>query len=143
MKVELDIIDNNLCNSFFEDGKLDRGIENSQICAGVLAGSKDTCNGGESTAHYLCRKIFVVNNKILQIPGVRFMSQRHRVFVCITSSASRRSEARFAVRRTHPASTRAYLRISTGLKSEFGDETEISHKLCASQDLFYLLTSFE
>jgi hypothetical protein len=47
MKVELDIIDNNLCNTFFDDGKLDRGIINSQMCAGILAGSKDTCNGGE------------------------------------------------------------------------------------------------
>lgn len=48
MKVELDIINNPQCNSYFEEGKLDQGIVSSQLCAGVLSGSKDTCNGGES-----------------------------------------------------------------------------------------------
>lgn len=45
MKVELDIIDNSVCNQYFEDTKLDRGIIESQICAGVLSGGRDTCNG--------------------------------------------------------------------------------------------------
>lgn len=48
MKVELDIIGNNVCNNYFEEGKLDRGIIDSQMCAGVLAGFKDTCNGGKA-----------------------------------------------------------------------------------------------
>lgn len=47
MKVELDIINNQQCNRFFEDAKLDDGIVDSQICAGVLTGMRDTCNGGE------------------------------------------------------------------------------------------------
>lgn len=47
MKVELDIINNQQCNRFFEDAKLDDGIVDSQICAAVLSGMKDTCNGGE------------------------------------------------------------------------------------------------
>lgn len=46
MKVELDVIGNQQCNRFFEDAKLDDGIVESQICAGVLSGMKDTCNGG-------------------------------------------------------------------------------------------------
>jgi len=45
MKVELDIIDNVQCNRYFEDAKLDNGILETQLCAGDLAGSKDTCNG--------------------------------------------------------------------------------------------------
>jgi secreted trypsin-like serine protease len=45
MKVELDIINNEECNNYFEDAKLDEGIIRSQMCAGVLAGKKDTCNG--------------------------------------------------------------------------------------------------
>lgn len=49
-KVELDIINNSLCNTYFEDAKLDNGIIDSQICAGVLStGMKDTCNGGNSS----------------------------------------------------------------------------------------------
>ena len=47
MKVELDIIDNQVCNGFMEGAKLDDGIISSQICAGVLAGKKDTCAGGK------------------------------------------------------------------------------------------------
>lgn len=47
MKVELDIINNSDCNSFLVDAKLDDGIQDSQMCAGVLTGKKDTCNGGK------------------------------------------------------------------------------------------------
>jgi hypothetical protein len=43
MKVELDIINNQLCNNYLEDSKLDDGIVSSQMCAGVLSGKKDTC----------------------------------------------------------------------------------------------------
>lgn len=50
MKVELDIINNHQCNSYLDDPKLDKGILDSQMCAGVLAGKKDTCNGGEFKA---------------------------------------------------------------------------------------------
>ncbi|CRL05174.1 CLUMA_CG018012, isoform A [Clunio marinus] len=45
MKVELNIINNIQCNRYFTESKLGRGIINSQVCAGVLSGSKDTCNG--------------------------------------------------------------------------------------------------
>jgi secreted trypsin-like serine protease len=45
MKVELDLINNRECNNLLEDAKLDDGIVDSQICAGVLTGGKDTCNG--------------------------------------------------------------------------------------------------
>lgn len=47
MKVELDIIDNSECNRLLQDAKLDSGIVEKQMCAGILAGGKDTCNGGE------------------------------------------------------------------------------------------------
>jgi hypothetical protein len=43
MKVELDIINNPVCDDLLDDSKLDNGIVNSQMCAGVLAGKKDTC----------------------------------------------------------------------------------------------------
>jgi secreted trypsin-like serine protease len=45
MKVKLDILDSSLCDKVFsEEGfKIDR----KQICAGVVAGGRDTCNGGE------------------------------------------------------------------------------------------------
>lgn len=52
MKVELDFIDNQRCNRFFDDDfKLDNGIVDSQICAGVLDGGRDTCNGGKIDLH--------------------------------------------------------------------------------------------
>lgn len=44
LKVALDIIDNNYCNSLY--GKMPRlrqGIIDSQVCAGYLEGGKDTC----------------------------------------------------------------------------------------------------
>lgn len=47
MKVELDVIANKDCEKFFEDVKLGKGIIGSQMCAAVLSGNKDTCNGGE------------------------------------------------------------------------------------------------
>lgn len=50
MKVELDIINNPQCNNYFDDGKLDNGIIDTQMCAGVLTGNKDTCNGGKSNS---------------------------------------------------------------------------------------------
>lgn len=50
MKVELDLISNRQCNGLLEDAKLDNGIIDSQMCAGVLTGGKDTCNGGELEA---------------------------------------------------------------------------------------------
>lgn len=46
-KVELDIISNTQCNSLLSDDKLDQGIIDSQMCAAVLTGRKDTCGGGE------------------------------------------------------------------------------------------------
>lgn len=46
MKVQLDLLDNSNCIKAFEDdGQIE--INNSQICAGVLAGGKDTCQGGD------------------------------------------------------------------------------------------------
>lgn len=43
LKVKLDIIDNSVCRKTFEDE--DAVINGNQICAGVLAGAKDTCSG--------------------------------------------------------------------------------------------------
>lgn len=47
LKVALDIIDNNYCNSFYQDIRriLPQGITNSMMCAGILQGGKDTCQG--------------------------------------------------------------------------------------------------
>lgn len=46
MKVKLDILDIGVCQNSFDDRE-DIVINNSQICAGVLAGNRDTCQGGE------------------------------------------------------------------------------------------------
>lgn len=67
MKVELDIIGNSQCNQYFEDTKLDRGIIESQLCAGVLSGGKDTCNGDSGKKRRFVR-IFIDNFSILGGP---------------------------------------------------------------------------
>lgn len=46
MKVKLDILDIGVCQNSFDD-RDDVVINNSQICAGVLAGNRDTCQGGK------------------------------------------------------------------------------------------------
>lgn len=51
LKVELNIIGNKLCDNFYQE-QLDEGIKSTQMCAGVLTGSKDTCNGGELTQEF-------------------------------------------------------------------------------------------
>jgi hypothetical protein len=44
MIVLLDIYDNSACrNTYLNDRKLKDGIKDSQLCAGVLNGGKDTC----------------------------------------------------------------------------------------------------
>lgn len=47
LKVNLDVIDNRRCNKLYEaeskTNTLNRGIINSMICAGDLAGGHDTC----------------------------------------------------------------------------------------------------
>lgn len=47
LKVNLDVIDNPQCNKLYEPESksktLNRGIIDSMLCAGVLAGGKDTC----------------------------------------------------------------------------------------------------
>lgn len=44
LKVALDIITNTQCSQMYgQTKKLRSGIVNSQICAGYLAGGKDTC----------------------------------------------------------------------------------------------------
>ncbi|PSN56822.1 hypothetical protein C0J52_02704 [Blattella germanica] len=49
LKVAISIIDNKVCNSLYElDGasrELSKGIIHSMMCAGELAGGKDTCQG--------------------------------------------------------------------------------------------------
>lgn len=45
MKVQLDLLDTSICQSAFDD-RDDIIINNNQICSGVLAGDKDTCQGG-------------------------------------------------------------------------------------------------
>lgn len=41
-KVELAIIDNNKCRSLYDDQE-NYNIDDTQLCAGELAGGKDTC----------------------------------------------------------------------------------------------------
>ncbi|XP_071441700.1 serine protease snk-like [Hetaerina americana] len=50
LKVELQLVDAAICNDTFEQeikssNKLIRGIDKTMICAGYLAGGKDTCQG--------------------------------------------------------------------------------------------------
>ena len=54
MKVELDIIENSKCQKYF-----DETVINSQMCAGVLTGKKDTCQGGLQFK-FACRYFFNV-----------------------------------------------------------------------------------
>lgn len=46
MKVKLDILNIAACEDSFDDRE-DIVINDSQICAGVLAGNRDTCQGGK------------------------------------------------------------------------------------------------
>jgi hypothetical protein len=47
MQVSLDIIKNVDCATYFDEERgLEDGIIDSQVCAGVLTGGKDTCRGG-------------------------------------------------------------------------------------------------
>jgi hypothetical protein len=83
MKVGLDIINNQQCNEFFEDAKLDNGIIGSQLCAGVLEGLKDTCNGGEmETFNRMNTK-----TNMFQTLVVHFKSPQSPTFAFITSLA--------------------------------------------------------
>lgn len=45
MKVQLDVFSSDLCQKVYEDEHL--LIDRHQICAGVLSGGRDTCQGGE------------------------------------------------------------------------------------------------
>lgn len=47
MKVQLDLLDNNICTKTFEDDS-NIVVTNNQICAGVLSGGRDTCQGGKN-----------------------------------------------------------------------------------------------
>lgn len=49
MKVSLDILDTGICTRTYEDGGF--RVDDKQICAGVLAGGHDTCQGGKSSWH--------------------------------------------------------------------------------------------
>jgi prostasin len=49
-KVELSIIDNKRCNELYNDPE-NYDIDGTQICAGELAGGKDTC-GGDSGGQF-------------------------------------------------------------------------------------------
>lgn len=44
MKVKLDVVSNDLCKKTYEDERL--VIDKRQVCAGVLSGGRDTCQGG-------------------------------------------------------------------------------------------------
>lgn len=46
LKVGLDILDLNLCKTAFEDHQ-EIIVNDNQICSGILAGKKDTCQGGK------------------------------------------------------------------------------------------------
>lgn len=46
LKVRLDILDKSKCVSTFEDDD-EIVINDNQICAGILTGGKDTCQGGQ------------------------------------------------------------------------------------------------
>lgn len=45
LKVQLDIFDQNTCETAFDDELL---ITRNQLCAGILSGGHDTCQGGAS-----------------------------------------------------------------------------------------------
>uniref|UniRef100_A0A1B6D4D7 Peptidase S1 domain-containing protein n=2 Tax=Clastoptera arizonana TaxID=38151 RepID=A0A1B6D4D7_9HEMI len=46
LKVQLDIIDKSTCSAVFQPSLyMPNGLEDSMMCAGVLSGGKDTCNG--------------------------------------------------------------------------------------------------
>lgn len=47
MKVQLNVFNNTFCNKLVKLRSLPDGIVVSQICAGVLEGGRDTCNGGK------------------------------------------------------------------------------------------------
>lgn len=46
MKVQLNIIPNEQCNSLISDSRLlPKGLHENMLCVGVLSGGKDTCQG--------------------------------------------------------------------------------------------------
>lgn len=45
LKVQLDLLNNDICSEYYEDQSYD--ITGKQLCVGVLAGGKDTCQGGK------------------------------------------------------------------------------------------------
>lgn len=47
MKVDLDVVNNDNCRQQVKSKMIKLGVISSQLCAGVLKGGKDTCNGGK------------------------------------------------------------------------------------------------
>ena len=47
LKVSLDLLDNNRCSQFFGQRDDDIVINQNQLCAGVVIGGGDTCQGGD------------------------------------------------------------------------------------------------
>lgn len=120
LKVELNIIDNNKCGKFFEDAKLDEGIIGTQMCAGILSGSRDTCNGGELIIDCFLSQTLI--NLLIQTLVDQFKSQHQTTSAYSTLLALHRLEVHFAVRRTHLVFTQESLLTLVGSKEKFGDE---------------------
>lgn len=54
LKVGLDIIRNSECSNYIDVMKrLDRGIIDTQLCAGVLSGGRDTCGGWKNLKKHI------------------------------------------------------------------------------------------
>lgn len=93
MKVKLDILNSSLCDKVYGDEGFT--VDRKQLCAGVLVGGQDTCNGGkvrQSRSRHSSR-----SNIFPQTPVVPFRLFFPAANACRTSSVSSPMEA-FAAR---------------------------------------------
>lgn len=120
MKVQLDLLDLNECVVAFEDDD-NILINRNKVCAGILAGGHDTCQGGEFSKRFDESHLSIV--LLLQILVAQFK------YLCPTTDAFRTSLASLRLAATvaakiRPQFTQEFRLTSIGLNPKFGVEIE-------------------
>lgn len=87
MKVQIDIVSNALCKKVYEDERL--SIDQRHICAGVLSGGRDTCQGGEENIklkHATTNLLLTYLKDFIYFISLNFLI--HFFYICLTISQS-------------------------------------------------------